>query len=104
MTDAANPRCPVSVEALARWHDDKYGGVNPADFIPLAENMGLIQEVGRQVLEQALDYFSQHAESCTALMGVEMLQGYNFSRPVPEEVCADFIAGLQAPRATAAPA
>ncbi|AAZ97319.1 Putative diguanylate cyclase/phosphodiesterase (GGDEF & EAL domains) with PAS/PAC sensor(s) [Thiobacillus denitrificans ATCC 25259] len=65
--DAANPRCPVSVEALARWHDDKYGWVNPADFIPLAENMGLIHEVGRQVLEQALDHFSKRNNTCDAL-------------------------------------
>lgn len=65
--DATDPRCPVSVEALARWHDDKYGWVNPADFIPLAENMGLINEVGRQVLEQALDHFSKRSQTCEAL-------------------------------------
>jgi diguanylate cyclase (GGDEF)-like protein/PAS domain S-box-containing protein len=57
----------VGVEALARWHDDKYGWVSPASFIPLAENMGLINEVGRQVLEQALDHFSQCSGVCEDL-------------------------------------
>ena len=55
----------VGVEALARWHDDKYGWVSPANFIPLAENLGLINEVGRQVLEQALHHFSQRSGSCS---------------------------------------
>jgi diguanylate cyclase (GGDEF)-like protein/PAS domain S-box-containing protein len=57
----------VGVEALARWHDDKYGWVSPTTFIPLAENIGLINEVGRQVLEQALDHFSQCSGACTDL-------------------------------------
>jgi predicted signal transduction protein with EAL and GGDEF domain len=56
--DATDHARVVGVEALARWHDSKYGWVSPARFIPLAENMGLINEVGRQVLEQALSHFS----------------------------------------------
>ena len=65
--DAADHGRIVGVEALARWHDDKYGWVSPANFIPLAENMGLINEVGRQVLEQALDHFSQCSGMCADL-------------------------------------
>jgi EAL domain-containing protein (putative c-di-GMP-specific phosphodiesterase class I) len=57
--DATDHTRVVGVEALARWHDSKYGWVSPARFVPLAENMGLINEVGRQVLEQALDHFSE---------------------------------------------
>ena len=46
------------VEALARWHDEKLGWVSPATFIPMAESMGLIQHLGQQVLEQALQQYS----------------------------------------------
>jgi diguanylate cyclase (GGDEF)-like protein len=49
---------PVAVEALARWQDPEHGWVSPALFVPMAENLGLIHEVGYQVLERALDDFS----------------------------------------------
>lgn len=65
--DARDHSNVVGVEALARWHDDKYGWVSPASFIPLAENMGLINEVGRQVLEHALNHFSQCSGLCANL-------------------------------------
>ncbi len=45
-------------EALARWHDEKYGWVGPGVFVPLAENLGLISELGRLVFDKALDEFS----------------------------------------------
>lgn len=63
--DANDHANMVGVEALARWHDDKYGWVSPANFIPLAENLGLINEVGRQILEQALHHFSQRSGLCS---------------------------------------
>ncbi len=65
--DAADHGSIVGVEALARWHDEKYGWVSPATFIPLAENLGLINEVGRQVLDHALTHFSQCSGRCADL-------------------------------------
>ncbi len=50
---------PICVEALARWNDSKNGWVSPGIFIPMAENLGLIHEVGQQVLERALEDFGQ---------------------------------------------
>lgn len=49
---------PVSIEALARWKDESRGWISPGVFIPLAENMGLIEDVGRQVLEKSLAHYS----------------------------------------------
>ena len=45
----------VGAETLARWQDEHYGWVSPDVFIPLAEEKGLIFQLGRQILVQALD-------------------------------------------------
>lgn len=40
-------------EALVRWRHAERGLISPGDFIPIAEDTGLILEIGRQVLRQA---------------------------------------------------
>lgn len=39
------------MEALVRWHQPERGWISPAEFIPLAERHGLINELGAQVIE-----------------------------------------------------
>ena len=50
---AAREAKTVSFEALARWTHPSRGKISPADFIPIAESMGIIGEIGNWVLHQA---------------------------------------------------
>jgi diguanylate cyclase (GGDEF)-like protein/PAS domain S-box-containing protein len=49
----------VGVEALARWHDPDIGWIQPVSFIPMAESLGLIGELGQQVRLQAFEQFAK---------------------------------------------
>jgi len=44
----------VGVEALLRWTDPKRGAVPPSDFVPLAEKVGLMEDLGRFVVTAAI--------------------------------------------------
>lgn len=45
-------RC-AGAEALLRWNSSKLGFITPAEFIPLAEYLGLINPIGNYVLREA---------------------------------------------------
>ncbi|MDW6004612.1 sensor domain-containing protein [Vibrio mangrovi] len=49
-----------SFEALVRWHSRNYGDIYPDEFIPVAENKGLIVELGYQVFEKACQFLSHY--------------------------------------------
>jgi EAL domain-containing protein (putative c-di-GMP-specific phosphodiesterase class I) len=43
----------TGVEALIRWHDEEEGIISPAEFIPMAEQTGVINQISKWVLEEA---------------------------------------------------
>lgn len=64
----------VGVEALIRWADPNGGLVPPGDFIPLAEEMGLIEAIGDWVVEE----LSRQAAAWRA-EGLELEVSFNLS-------------------------
>ncbi|MCU7959908.1 MAG: EAL domain-containing protein [gamma proteobacterium symbiont of Bathyaustriella thionipta] len=43
----------IGMEALLRWNHPQYGTLHPDEFIPLVEDAGLIEHLGRWVLQKA---------------------------------------------------
>jgi EAL domain-containing protein (putative c-di-GMP-specific phosphodiesterase class I) len=65
----------VKLEVLLRWNHPKRGAVSPAEFIPLAEESGLIVEIGAWVFRQAAHWIKRWTQ-----MGFTELQvGVNMS-------------------------
>lgn len=62
-------------EALLRWHHPKDGFVSPAVFIPLAEETGVIHEIGEWVFHSAVE----EVKRCQAIMGAEFQISINKS-------------------------
>jgi diguanylate cyclase (GGDEF)-like protein/PAS domain S-box-containing protein len=78
----------VGVEALVRWQSPELGLVSPGEFIPLAEETGLIVPLGAWVLEeacrQAMAWREQELDPLSVAVN---LSGLQFRRPgLPAQV------------------
>jgi diguanylate cyclase (GGDEF)-like protein len=71
----------VAEEALVRWQHPRRGLVAPGEFLPLAEETGLILSVGQYVLEQACHQARtwQHERASSQLGGPEPAVHVNLS-------------------------
>jgi diguanylate cyclase (GGDEF)-like protein len=58
IVDSQNGRT-IGAEALLRWYNSELGNVSPGEFIPVAEDAGLIVEIGDWVLEHACEQVAQ---------------------------------------------
>lgn len=57
-----DPQKLVGFEALVRWHHPERGVVSPTEFIPIAEDTGLIYSIGHWVLQEACRQMQQWQE------------------------------------------
>ncbi len=71
ITDGPSGRV-VSVEALLRWHHPEKGMIPPASFIPLAEETGLIYEIGNWVFQTACREVKQWHDECGLTVGLSV--------------------------------
>jgi diguanylate cyclase (GGDEF)-like protein len=71
---AMNDNAVAGFEALLRWHHPHKGLISPVDFIPLAEETGLIVEIGRWVLMQACQEATRWAPHVRVAVNVSAVQ------------------------------
>ncbi|OAB57337.1 diguanylate phosphodiesterase [Phormidium willei BDU 130791] len=70
----------VGFEALLRWHHPERGQISPAEFIPAAEETGLIVPIGEWVLRQSCTYLRRwqcqynHAKNLTVSVNISVKQ------------------------------
>lgn len=74
VVDAADERI-TGFEALLRWHHPELGLIPPLNFIPVAEDTGLIVPIGHWVIDQALGWAARwpdHVRVAVNLSAVQM--------------------------------
>ena len=67
----------VGFEALLRWKHPTRGDVPPAEFIPIAEESGIILQIGEWVLREACKEAASWREPLTVAVNVSAVQIHN---------------------------
>jgi diguanylate cyclase (GGDEF)-like protein/PAS domain S-box-containing protein len=81
------------VEALARWHDPVLGEVSPAKFIPLAEECGLIEQIGLWSVREACRQMAAWREAGLDIPSVSVnLSPINFQKVSLAAAVAEILA------------
>ncbi len=85
-------RAVLGCEALIRWQHPEGHWIAPLDFIPLAEELGLINQVGEQVLQRACSTLARwHREGLTHLSMSVNLSAVQLRNPLLPEQIADIL-------------
>lgn len=90
-------RQPCSVEALVRWRHPVEGLIAPDRFIPLAEESGLMQELGGWILERACSDASKWPENIKVAVNLSATQ-FRTGNLFDVVLCALVESGLPAER------
>jgi EAL domain-containing protein (putative c-di-GMP-specific phosphodiesterase class I) len=73
---------PVGVEAQVRWRHPRLGTISGADFLPLAEDLGLTSEIGTWVIDQACRQLARWLREGYNLWLVVNLAGRQLAPPI----------------------
>ena len=84
-------------EALVRWRHPERGMIQPMEFIPIAEETGLIVALGRWVLREACAEATTWPREITVAVNVSAAQ-FNYHNLVPDVIAALESSGLPASR------
>ena len=79
----------VGFEALARWESNKRGFVYPNEFIPIAEETGLVKSIDLQVLEKsclALKYWQENYQCEDIYISCNLFCEHFFSPKLPDDI------------------
>ena len=71
----------VRFEALCRWNSAELGPIPPDRFIPIAEQTGLIMEIGRRVMQDALQQAKSWTDSGRRIGVAVNISPMQFMRP-----------------------
>jgi len=88
----------IGVETLLRWRHPELGNVSPAEFIPVAEDSGLILPIGEWVLRTAVKQLKRWMDSGYAPFVVAVnLSAVQFRHPSLPELVSSILEEAQLP-------
>ena len=64
----------VANEALARWRDNDLGEVSPAEFVPIAEQLNVIGDIGDKLMKEAFAEASHWPSSISLALNLSAVQ------------------------------
>jgi diguanylate cyclase (GGDEF)-like protein len=67
----------VGYEALLRWNHPEHGMIPPMEFVPIAEETGMIEQIGRWVLRTACHDARRLPENCFVAVNISPVQFMN---------------------------
>ena len=77
----------IGVEALVRWQHPQLGFISPVEFIPLAEQVGLIAPITHLVLEKTIHNWNEWHQQGIELQVAINISSNEFSNPtLPDEI------------------
>lgn len=83
----------IGFEALLRWNNKEYGLVSPNIFIPMAEQTGLIRQIGLWTIKTACEHFKSFKKcynkdiSLSINLSIEQLKDMNITEKIRKVLC-----------------